>query len=86
MNAILSKSRYLIILAVMGTLVGMIALMIFGLWEIYNILVLTVSNHDQKDIGKQLTFAFIEVIDTFLIATVCYITALGLYELFIDDA
>ncbi len=86
MNAILSRSRYLILLAVIGTLIGMIALMIFGLWEIYNILALTVSNHDQKDIGKKLTFAFIEVIDTFLIATVCYITALGLYELFIDDA
>ena len=86
MNAILSKSRYLILMAVLGTLIGMIALMVFGLWEIYNILVLTVSSHEQKDIGKQLTFAFIEVIDTFLIATVCYITALGLYELFIDDA
>ena len=86
MNAILSKSRYLILMAVMGTLMGMIALMVFGLWEIYNILVLTVSNHSHKDIGKQLTFAFIEVIDTFLIATVCYITSLGLYELFIDDA
>lgn len=52
MNAILSRSRYLILLAVIGTLIGMIALMIFGLWEIYNILALTVSNHDQKDIGK----------------------------------
>lgn len=86
MNTLLSKSRYLILMAVVGTLVGMIALMVFGLWEIYDILVLTVVSHDQKDIGKQLTFAFIEVIDTFLIATVCYITALGLYELFIDDA
>ncbi|WP_293134698.1 YqhA family protein [Microcoleus sp. bin38.metabat.b11b12b14.051] len=35
--------------------------------------------------SKQLILSFIEVVDLFLLATVFYITALGLYELFIDE-
>lgn len=35
--------------------------------------------------AKTLVLSCIEVIDLFLLATVFYITALGLYELFIDD-
>ena len=35
--------------------------------------------------SKQLILSCIEVVDLFLLATVFYITALGLYELFIDE-
>jgi uncharacterized membrane protein YqhA len=35
--------------------------------------------------GKGLVIVMIEMIDLYLIRTVFYITALGLYELFIDD-
>ncbi|TAE11900.1 MAG: YqhA family protein [Oscillatoriales cyanobacterium] len=35
--------------------------------------------------SKQLILSLIEVVDLFLLATVFYITALGLYELFIDE-
>lgn len=35
--------------------------------------------------AKNLVLSFVEVIDLFLLATVFYIVALGLYELFIDD-
>jgi uncharacterized membrane protein YqhA len=35
--------------------------------------------------SKTLIVSFVEVIDLFLLATVFYITALGLYELFIDE-
>ncbi|MBW4605116.1 MAG: YqhA family protein [Calothrix sp. FI2-JRJ7] len=35
--------------------------------------------------AKKVVVAFVEVIDLFLLSTVFYITALGLYELFIDD-
>ena len=35
--------------------------------------------------SKKLVVAMIEVIDLFLLGTVFYITALGLYELFISD-
>ena len=38
-----------------------------------------------EKITKVVSISFIEVIDLFLIGTVFYITALGLYELFIDD-
>jgi uncharacterized membrane protein YqhA len=35
---------------------------------------------------KNATLEFIEIADVFLLATVLYIMALGLYELFIDDS
>jgi uncharacterized membrane protein YqhA len=37
------------------------------------------------DRGKELTVDFIELVDLFLLGTVLYLIALGLYELFIDD-
>jgi uncharacterized membrane protein YqhA len=40
--------------------------------------------HSSKE-AKSVILAFIEIIDLFLLATVFYITALGLYALFIDD-
>jgi uncharacterized membrane protein YqhA len=35
--------------------------------------------------AKTLALSFIEVVDIFLLGTIFYIVALGLYELFIDD-
>jgi uncharacterized membrane protein YqhA len=36
--------------------------------------------------GKKLVIGAIELVDYFLLATVFYITSIGLYELFIDDS
>jgi len=38
-----------------------------------------------RENSKQLILFFIEVVNLFLLATVFYVTALGFYELFIDD-
>lgn len=85
LSRILSKSRYLVIFAVIGSFMAMITLLLYGVWDIYHIIATTITADKYEGIGKKLTFGFIEAIDTFLLATVCYITALGLYELFIDD-
>lgn len=83
---LLSKSRYLVLMAVIGSMLGMIALFAYGLYDLVHVLGKTITNLEDAKVGKELTFAVIEVIDIFLLGTVCYITALGLYELFIDDS
>lgn len=47
---------------------------------------LGVSNPFGHDNLKELSIVLIQAIDIFLLATVLYIIALGLYELFIDEA
>ena len=84
-SKLLSKSRYLVGLAVLGSFVGMVTLLFYGVWDVYHLVSTILAAQEYEGIGKKLTFGFVEAIDTFLLATVCYITALGLYELFIDD-
>ncbi|GAA6615544.1 YqhA family protein [Scytonema sp. NUACC26] len=47
-------------------------------------LAIVVGNVSSKE-AKIMILSFIEIIDVFLLATVFYITALGLYELFVDN-
>jgi uncharacterized membrane protein YqhA len=84
-SMILAKSRFLVLLAVIGSMLGMIALFSYGLYDLLNVLYKSFARINDEKLAKDLTFAVIEVIDIFLLGTVCYITALGLYELFIDD-
>ena len=83
MNKLLEKSRFLVIVAVFGTFFCMMALLVLGIYEIYS------AAHWAFTVGmegatQRLVVFVMEVIDTFLIATVCYIISLGLYQLFID--
>jgi len=84
-SRLLAKSRFLVGLAVLGAFTGMVALLCYGIWDVYHLVSSNLAAPEYEGIGKKLTFGFIEALDTFLLATVCYITALGLYELFVDD-
>jgi uncharacterized membrane protein YqhA len=82
---ILSGSRILILIAVICSLMISLKLLLYGATQTF----VTVSHaltlgHSSKE-AKTVILAFIEIIDLFLLATVFYITALGLYALFIDD-
>lgn len=83
---LLAKSRYLVLMAVVGSMLGMIALFGYGLYDLVHVLDRSLAHLGDEKVGKELTFAVIEIIDIFLLGTVCYITALGLYELFVDDS
>ncbi len=86
MSQILSSSRYLIIVAVVGSFLASVALLVYGGVEVVTLIVETAIEADISTKGaKKLVLAFIEVVDLFLLSTVLYIIALGLYELFIDD-
>lgn len=85
-HKILASSRQLILLAVICSYIASIAVLIYGVFETVHAIALSIHQGEiSSKGGKQLVVSLIEVIDLFLLSTVFYITALGLYELFIDD-
>lgn len=82
---VLASSRYLVIIAVLGSFLASVALLIYGGITVVTI-VFGVFMHATFTVegARHLAVGCIEVIDLFLLATVLYIVALGLYELFID--
>jgi uncharacterized membrane protein YqhA len=78
--------RYIIIVAVLATLIAATALILFGTVETYVVIRDVFSKGEfTSKVAKTLLLSFIEITDIFLLATVLYIIALGLYELFIDQ-
>ncbi|KAF3886386.1 MULTISPECIES: YqhA family protein [Nostocales] len=78
--------RVSILVPVMCLLLSGFALLVYGAAQtvITISLALRVGNLSGKE-AKIMIISFIEIIDVFLLATVFYIAALGLYELFIDN-
>ena len=79
---ILENSRYLVFIAVVGSLMATLTLLLLGVYEIGEVLL--GIWHDGIE-SKKIVLAFIESIDTFLMGTVFLIISIGLYELFIDS-
>lgn len=85
LHRILARSRYLMLIAVFGSFAASVTLLIYGALETVITISHTATVPVSRENSKQLILSCIEVVDLFLLATVFYITALGLYELFIDD-
>jgi len=85
LRRVLTGSRYFVLLGVLGSLLAAIVTMVFGaIAVIANIAeALRLLDFSEKGV-KYLAVGFLQVIDVFLLATVLYIVALGLYELFLD--
>ena len=87
MPRLLSASRYLAIVPVICLLIAAAALVLFGagltVQMLYN--VVAAGTFDSK-VTKELLVRSIELADLFLLGTVLYVIAVGLYELFIDDS
>jgi len=79
-----AASRYLIVVAVISIFVAATALLIYGAAETYVMVAGLLGGAGGKG-SKALILAAIELVDMFLLATVMYVIAIGLYELFIDD-
>jgi uncharacterized membrane protein YqhA len=73
------------LIAVFGSFAASVTLLIYGALETVLTISHTATVSVSRENSKQLIVSCIEVVDLFLLATVFYITALGLYELFIDD-
>ncbi|KIH77982.1 Uncharacterized membrane protein YqhA [Geoalkalibacter ferrihydriticus] len=84
---VLAGSRYLILIAVFGSFLAATALLVYGGIEVVVLIKEAIAYGEVSQKGaKSLALAFIEMVDLFLLGTVFYIVALGLYELFIDDS
>ncbi len=81
---IISASRYLIVIAVVCIFATATALLCYGAVETFAQIASLFGGEDAKG-AKGLILAAIELVDLFLLATVLYVIAIGLYELFIDD-
>ena len=85
-KTVLGLSRYLILIAVIGALIAATALLVYGLIEAVTVVLRAVEVGTVTRKGaKDMAIEFIEIIDLFLMGTVFYIIALGLYELFIGQ-
>lgn len=82
---LLANTRFTILAAVLCSFVVAFTLLLYGAVQTFVTVqhVLSIGHSSQE--AKTVILSFIEIIDLFLLATVFYITALGLYALFIDD-
>lgn len=86
LSRLLSASRYLIIIAVVCTLLTATAILVYGGVLTLQIIFDTIIAGKVSSKGaKHLLIAFIELVDLFLLSTVLYIIAVGLYELFVGS-
>lgn len=87
---ILSLSRLLILLSVLGSFIASATLMVYGALRSVGIIVELLSHISDslltdEQYGKDLIAQTIALIDMFLLGTVLFIVAAGLYQLFVDS-
>ncbi len=82
MKTILEKSRYLAIVGVISLLVAAVAAFAWGTLKTVHAVLLVIETLGSD---AAITIEFIEIVDSFLIATAILIFAASLYELFIAD-
>ena len=80
---LISSSRYIVWLAVICTFVGSAALMLIGTYEVFYA-IWQAALHLSAQHNGELKLVLIESVDTFLVATVLLMIALGLYQLFVN--
>jgi uncharacterized membrane protein YqhA len=87
MTRILAACRYLLIVPVIGCVILTAGTVIMGIVRIFTGAANVVRAGDYgPKAAKIMALAVIEIIDLFLVATVAYITAVGLHRLFISHA
>ena len=81
---LLGLSRLLVAVAVVCIFAAAIALSAYGVRETVGVALGVLRTSAEGDSTGQLRLVFIEIVDLFLIATMMYVIAIGLYQLFID--
>ena len=86
LRQVLASSRYIMIIAVIGTFLGSMALILYEILALLSIFIDTIraGNVSAKAV-KVFAVGMVEAVDVFLIAIAVYIISIGLYSLFIDD-
>lgn len=82
---VLASSRFFAIFAVLGSFLSAVTLVVYSALVAATVAWDTVTGGDVSVAGaKHLTIEFVELTDAFLLGTVLFIVASGLYQLFID--
>ena len=85
MKKLLVTSRYLLIIPVIGSIILTIGVVVRGIGRMINASINLFQKGDfSAKAAKIMSTVVIETIDLFLVGTVSYITAIGLYKLFIS--
>jgi len=83
------RSRFVVILAVVFSLIGAFVLFVVASMDIWNVTVFTFSsimNHAHPEhFHEDIVAGIIGAVDLYLIAVVMFIFAFGIYELFISE-
>ena len=83
-RSILGTSRFLIILAVLGTFLASATLQVFGLLRVFALIgELIRVGEVSSATSKSLIADTVSIIDIFLIGTVLFVISAGLYQLFV---
>ena len=91
MSRLLSGTRFLVIVPILGLALAAGVFFVFGGFQLISLIITSlieyVSGTYVQPHGDELPFVIqvVEHVHTFLIGTVLYITAVGLYQLFIDE-
>jgi len=85
MARVLGTSRFLIILAVVGSFIASAVLMVYGLVRSIGLVGSLLDGHETEEVAaRDLILDALAVVDIFLLGTVLYIISAGLYQLFVD--
>jgi uncharacterized membrane protein YqhA len=85
MRSVFSLSRSLVYIAVFGLLLATLAVFVFGgIMTVTTIASIFQHGDFNAEGARVVSVEFIELMDLFLLGTVLLITAIGLYELFLD--
>jgi len=80
-----SSSRYFAAFAVLGTFLAAVTLYVYGTLVVIQLIWSTIAEYRISVEGvKHLQVVFIEMTDVFLLGTVLFIVAFGLYQLFVQ--
>lgn len=82
MEKILEKSKNLILIATISSLIASFAAFAWGAFKTVMVILNLFVSHGKDPVAA---IALIELMDTFLIATALFIFSVGMYELFIKD-
>lgn len=82
MEKILEKSKNLILIATISSLIASFAAFAWGAFKTVMVILNLFISHGKDPLA---TIALIELMDIFLIATALFIFSVGMYELFIKD-
>jgi len=92
MNRILSGTRYFVLIPILGLLIAASFFFVFGgiglIKLLIELLISALGGATRESAKLETTLVIVEVVEfvhTFLVGTVLYITAVGLYQLFVQE-